>query len=224
MRRILGAWFGTWFCLLFLLIGNGCDMIALVADAAETIPAEHELANVPTLIMIEDRQLHLEDPSVMGYMANAIAGTLIEQEILQANHVVNPDGIAKLRQEFGVRYNNLAIDEIGRRLGADQVLYVEIVDVNLRVAPGLYRPEATAKVKVIDALKRQRLYPATQSLEGVTSAPSGRAILVRLSTQTPDIDDRSFLGLARQQLAEALAQDIAKLFYRHLAQQPGSSF
>jgi len=205
-----------------ILAAGGCAIAGLVAEAAgPTLEAEHELADVPTLIMVEDRGLRLEDPALPTFLANAIAADLRDHGALGRAEILEQSELGRLSGEFGREFNSLGIDEIGQRVGAQQVLYVEVQRVQLERAPGLWEPRVSAGVKVIDAVGRERVYPPVESIEGVAVRPRGRPVVATLPAHAPDGPDRAYRLSVLEALAQRLATRVGQLFYDHKAPRPG---
>jgi hypothetical protein len=200
----------------------GCAVGGILGEAfAPKIKAKHKLASVPTLIMVEDRSLLLEDPDLTSFIASAIAADLRRQKALRGATIIKPSAVAKLRGEFDRAFETMAIDEVGQRVGASQVLYVNIRQVQLMRAPGLYQPAAMAEVKVIDAVARKRVFPPRESAEGIATGPRGFAVVAELPPDAADTGDRAYEAALRQRLSRTLANEAAKLFYAHKPRQPG---
>lgn len=201
---------------------SGCAVGGILGEAfAPKIRAEHELDPVPTLIMVEDRSLALDDPDLPAFIANAIAADLRRERALEGAKIIEPSAVARLMGEFGREFESMAIDEVGQRVGASQVLYVNIRRVRLLRAPGLYQPAATAEVKVIDAVSRERVFPPQESAEGIATGPRGFPVLAELPPDAADTADRAYESAVRQKLSRALATEVAELFYPHKRRQPG---
>lgn len=201
---------------------GGCAVGGVMAEAfAPKLPKEHDLAAVPTLIMVEDRGLAFEDPDLGAFIANAIAADLREHDALGGAPIVEQSKLAALAAEFDRDFESVAIDAVGQRVGASQVLYVALRRVRLQQAPGLYQPQAVAEVKVIDAVSRKRVFPPPRSVDGVSVVPRGRAVVAELPPDAADTGDRSYAAAKRRQLARAVATKVAELFYDRKRRQPG---
>lgn len=200
----------------------GCAVGGILGEAfAPKIPAQHKLAPVPTLIMVEDRSLLLEDPDLTAFIANAIAADLRREKALKGAEIIRPSAVAKLMGEFGREFENMAIDAVGQRVGASQVLYVNIRQVRLMRAPGLYQPAAVAEVKVVDAVSRKRVFPRQESAEGIATGPRGVPVVAELPPDAADTGDRAYEAAIRQRISRVLATEVAELFYAHKRRQPG---
>ncbi|HYE21266.1 MAG TPA: hypothetical protein VEA69_22660 [Tepidisphaeraceae bacterium] len=99
------------------------------------------------------------------------------EELLQALHadleknkvapMVDLARVHDLRDREGRGFSKLSISEIGRRVGARQVIYVDLTHCDLHSDPGsdVYKLRLSAKVKVIDAQTAQTLWPDAEGGE-----------------------------------------------------------
>ncbi|MCK4603039.1 MAG: hypothetical protein KAU28_11270 [Phycisphaerae bacterium] len=105
-------------------------------------------------------------------------------------------------------FNELGVVQVGRKLGADIVLYVNIEEFALKEDPEgpLWRGTLRASVRMVDVqAKSPQLWPTDRD-----NYPVGEV-------QTPATDDSSptyGVEVARM-LAEQMADKVAKLFYDH---------
>ncbi len=111
----------------------------------------------------------------------------------------------------------LPIEAIGEIVGAEQVIYVEMV--SFVGSPDGFTPRASAvcRVKVIDVANRTRVFPAPDAEEPWQ--------LVSVTTRAVDLElYRTPAGRRQieQMLAERLGDRVAKLFYRHVPDELGS--
>lgn len=195
---------------------TGCEAAGFLAAASRPkVPAQHTLDPVDTLILVEDAELQLGDPSLANLMANAIADDLREQRALFGAAIVGQAELEALKADFGGRFERMAIDEIGQRLGAEQVVYVEVLAASVERAPGVLQPKGLAGVKVIDAVARERVFPAVEGVDAAQGSVRGRVVAARLSIDLADTEDRGLVAEVNQSLALALAHEAGKLFYEH---------
>jgi len=104
-------------------------------------------------------------------------------------------------------FNELAVVQVGSRLGADIVLYVHVDNYTLKdseVSP-LWKGELEVSVRVVDVAARKRLWPLDRRKYPLKP--------VRLSpVQDPS---PTYAAKISRQLAERMSDRIAKLFYDH---------
>lgn len=169
-------------------------------SAAYTLPAGKSL-----VVFVDDRANRAPRRSLRDVVAREAESTLISKKVVAADRVF--PSAAATRASLGETYNQpLSIAEIGRRVGADLVLYVEMTGFSISQDGVTLSQSAGAQVKIIDAATGERLFPAEQSgypanvrLPGGGSAPTEMAQRAR----------------HEQALATALGAQIARLFFSH---------
>jgi hypothetical protein len=195
----------------------GCNIVApalYAVDGPGKIPAEHELAEVRTVVFVDDRRNVFPRTALRTSIGEAIAKDLLGRKLVPS--IVSPrDAIALARQkESGTK--PLSISAIGRELDAQQVLYVQVVSFLLAGdgesdGSGVgVRPTANCRVKVIDCVANTRTYPIGDIGE------SGRLVTSRIR----EVDPEAFRTVASRRavedrLAARVAIDVAELFYEH---------
>jgi len=105
------------------------------------------------------------------------------------------------------QFDQLSISEVGRRLGADIVLYVQVEEFSLKDSPAspLWRGRFAATVRMVD-VEVGRLWPEDR--------PGGYPVEPVEISARQETSPTYGAKLARD-LAESLAEKIAKLFYDH---------
>lgn len=110
----------------------------------------------------------------------------------------------------------LPVAEIGRRVGAEVMIYVELTGFR-EVSNGEPRPNAAALVKVLDLEKGTILWPTP----GPDQSESGA-----VTAALPPVDPQAFSTTSGrisvyEALADALGEQIAKVFYKHEIRELG---
>lgn len=104
-------------------------------------------------------------------------------------------------------FNELAVIQVGSRLGADIVLYVHVDNYTLKdseVSP-LWKGELEVSVRMVDVVDRKRLWPRDRR-----SYPLPPVRLSPIQDPSP-----TYAAKISRQLAKRMADRIAKLFYDH---------
>ncbi len=206
------------------LTGCGEGYLAQLIHGPDKVPAAYTLAARPTLIFVEDPAGRFRDPNLPAVVAVNIEHNLKQNKALEASIVPARD-VADLQSQLGDQFAKLPIDELGRRLGAEQVIYVLIDDVTLQTMAGVFRPTALAQVKVIDATTGQRLFPEAPAVIDPKTPTRGRSVTSQFRGGTSVGTDSQGMAVAlRRQLAELLGRDIARLFYKWTPPEIGSRF
>jgi len=104
-------------------------------------------------------------------------------------------------------FNLLAVSEVGQKLGADLVLYVRIDSFGLKdkAADQLWRGELAVTVRLVD-VTQGRLWPKNRPAGYSMPAVETPTAVQSSETQEQEITDA---------LAAQMADQIAKLFYKH---------
>lgn len=204
----------------------GCNVAGLLSQAIpKKVKAQYRLPENRTLVLVDDPDGTLHDPSLPRTIAVQIGDALIANRAI--GELVPPDRIDALMVQLGEDWKRAGVDQIGATLDAEQVVYLHVSSASLYPQPGLLEPQAEAWVKVIDVVNRKRLFPSTGSSNGSQDyllTPKGHRLTVKLlprgaGEQNPKVD-----RLRRRKLARRIARDAARLFYDHLPRQPGEPF
>lgn len=203
--------------LMFIVMATclgGCNILGpiIVATAPEpTVPAQYELEDRPTLVFVDDRDGLLVPAGLADVIADRASEQLMNEKIItKAIRPRDATAVAKSRDKVN---NLMPIDQIGETVGAEQVIYVEISSLSETVMGDQTAPVATARVKVLDVVAKKRLFPA----EGVASFEYHT-----VSAKMKQVDEEMYRTAStrrkvRETMALQLGDEIAKLFYEHLA-------
>src|SRR6185436_9787846 len=117
----------------------------------------------------------------------------------------------------------MSISEIGRAVGAEQIVYASVDSFSLTPDGVNFAPFAKLRVKVIDAVNDKRLFPpeAAPGTSGgkepffiveVPERPRGSALPKTITERTKE----------EQKLAEDIGLRLSELFYKHSSRNPYS--
>ena len=202
---------------------SGCELLSFISMgfSSNKIDAEYELADQPTAVLVDDPTNTNGDRFLQRQIASEIGYLLKENEV--TSQIIDQRKLDNLRNELGHNYDKTAIDEIGRRVGAAQVIYVDIKTVQYRAEPGMLRPMAVCEVKVIDAKNGKKLFPGLDADDEVSDMPSeGRVVAITMFYRTQETGNE--LQLVSKVLAERVGRDISRLFYEYKPREPGEPF
>ena len=184
----------------------GCQVLAAGLDKlgpdpvqpALYIPQKDEMA-----IIVEDYRNPAALAQIGEHMDWVIADELIAFKVAP---IINPSRLTTLRAADVDAYRKLKIPEIGRKLKARQVLYVDVSEFSTESATGgaAAQGRAHARVKIVDVQTGQTRWPRDATYAG---AP----IEVNVPFNVSDVEAND--AKVRQALAEALAQRVAHLFH-----------
>jgi hypothetical protein len=198
---------------------TGCAGLGYLANAAtggNKVPAKHTLKPKPTLIMVDDPDRRLAQPTMVSQIA-ANARFHLRQNTALTEPLLSPtDQLPRVRRDLGNDYHATPIATVGQQVGAEQVVHVLIRSVDLQYGGPVYRPQAACEVKVIETQTGKRLFPEDQSqIEGLS--PRGYVVRSKLPSRHGDDTVRGARTIMARKLARRIGRDVARLFYRHEA-------
>lgn len=201
-------------------LGTSCNIIGPAAYLTMGQPkreAAYELADRPTVVFVDDRMnaIPINASRLRRAIADKATQDLMDQEILTTT--ISPRDAMTLARNSDREGELLSIGEIGQRVGAEQVIYVEMI--SFRGSPDGFTPRAAGacRVKVIDTVSRTRLFPP----------PDDEKEYVEVQAVSPPFSMELFQssqGRAQieQMLAGLLGDQVGKLFYKHVPDEIGS--
>ncbi|HUT60986.1 MAG TPA: hypothetical protein VNA25_24325 [Phycisphaerae bacterium] len=158
------------------------------------------------LVFVDDQKFPVEYEPVKYELAARINKQLIEHKI--ARSTVRYELLQNLSTTRD--FHRLAISEVGAKLGADLVLYVQIEAFSLKDNPysPLWQGRLETSVWFVDARKPAKLWP--------TDVPHGSGHIVPpvefKPTENPSV---TYGEEVAKSLAAQMAERIVKLFYDH---------
>lgn len=205
--------------LAFLAALGGCEAPAFIAETAGIggkVKPVFDLPNRPTLVLVDDPQNHLGDPTLRTVIAANVAHHLADQKVITSKPIAGKE-VTELAARVGQdAFSRMPIAQVGRELGAEQVLYIDVEAVSLQPAPGMYRPTASLEIKVVDVATNTRLYPEPPPLEDPTAPKRGRSLTVQLRyDKTLRAQSRGLDAEMARRLAERIGLEVARLFYEY---------
>jgi hypothetical protein len=185
---------------------DGCVVAGVIADKLSPEPAA-PAAYVPPkdnmLVIVENFQNPASVALVSERLDRQVTDELVRHRVAP---IVNPDRLVELRLEKSKIYDKMQIADIGRAVGARQILYADLVD--FAVEPALNAPmargHAEARVRVIDAATGQTLWPPDSSA----------GFPVKAQTPFVTLKEGVTEQTLQQQVALQLSDGIARLFYK----------
>jgi hypothetical protein len=193
---------------------SGCQLVGAIAEKAqgpEKIAALYVPRKVPTLILSEhDAAANVDDLSAED-IGRRVADFWVP---LKLAPMVELSKLDELRQEHPAAFYGMSTVSIGKALGAEQVLYIDVRDCHDESAGGsdTIRATASARVKMVDVATGQTLWPP--------DAANGYA--VDADTQFQARGEGVSESTQMEQVRQMLANKIIKLFYEHVADDDGT--
>ena len=156
-------------------------------------------------MFVDDYSSRVSHYPFMADLAEKLNEQLLQHDV--ASMTIEPDRVEQLKAETS-SFDQLHINDVGQRLGADIVLHVRVKRFQLRDSGSttLWRGMLQVTVRMVEAGSPTRLWPQDR--------PDGCVMdLIRLGPQ--DNPSRHYASTVSKQLATRAADKIAKLFYDH---------
>jgi hypothetical protein len=194
-----------------LAITAGCNIVApafYLIHGPEKIPRVYELDKTrPTVIFLDDRAMRVRRAPTRERIAAEAERSLLREGAVErmidsraTSAVVNTEPRSRL----------MPVSEVGRKVGAEVVIYVVPETFTLSTDGQTFAPVARLRVKVLDAVADQRLWPEDRQ---------GYLLEVSASTRqgAPPTDEAS-LREAEERFAELVGLRLAQMFYTREAE------
>jgi hypothetical protein len=196
------------------LFASGCMVTGAMmykTFGPSPVPAKYTLTKEPTLILVENYR----NPGAAGFDAEQIARAVGDQ--FTKNKVVpliDQDKLVTLREADSTQYRGMKIQDVGRALGAKQVIYVDLLESGVDVDPSqnALHGHATARVRVVDIATGKSLWPLdmTEGYQLITDIPYGDA-------------NASLATAAHNQVVTEMSTAIGHLFYAWKPESEGEA-
>jgi hypothetical protein len=182
----------------------GCELAGVAVDRASGGPTvKAKYIPIPTdsmLVLVESYGLALDSGIEAEHMTLSLSQSLKDNKIAP---ILDGQKLERLKDIDPHEYHKMTIADVGRRLGAKQVLYINISRAEI-VRPGgsgQVRGHMEATVKIVDSATGETRFPSDSSSE-----------VVQITTNwIPDNENKSESDV-RAQMADQMAEDVGKLF------------
>lgn len=198
---------------------NGCEVVSMAASAVAGPKGQalYELKDQPTLTMVDDPRSMVGSASLRHQIAHHVGYCLQNHGVIE--QVIDPQLLANLKVAVGDTYDTMPVADLGRELGAAQVIYVKIKSFALQTNPGMYQPTANVDVQVIDVIQSRRTFPHS-GLGPANAYP----LKIQYRPRTREIFDYGTPVILSRELAQRIGRDVARLFYDYELRQVGDPF
>lgn len=141
---------------------GGCNIVGpmgFLVGGEEKVDAQYRLpADRPAVVFVDDRSSVLPSRAARSRVAQAAEQTLLSGGAAGKSDIISSEAISPvLGAERFARPTGIA--EVGTAVGAKTVVYATIDRFALSPNGAEFSPTATARVKVVDAETKQRLFP-----------------------------------------------------------------
>ena len=202
--------------LVLAALAGACNIITPAAYIIEGPPsndAQYTLPDRKVVVFVDDRKNLLSRTQLRTVIGDKVSSDLLAKELVP-DAIASRDALAVARRDESAG-KTISTAEIGEKVGAEIVIYVRVLAFNLSEPGGNPRPNALARVRVIDATNRARLFPTDVEDPGVEVESDMREVSLDLYNTTSG--KRSIEEL----LATNLGDRIGKLFYKHEKKELG---
>jgi len=145
------------------LLSAGCDELGTALYLIEGPPRQKAVCELderrPTVVLVDDRAGVLPRRSLLRDIGETVDRTILDQRLVEDGNLISSrSALNAARGE--TRTQMKSIVDIGREVGADVVIYVEVIGFGLtRDGQGVW-PYAVFDVKLFDTVSNERLFPA----------------------------------------------------------------
>ncbi|MDG2291928.1 MAG: hypothetical protein P8L37_04655, partial [Phycisphaerales bacterium] len=112
-----------------LFVLSGCNIASAVGYAVHPEPefeAEYTLANVPTVIFIDDRRGVVNPTRLRRVIADEATAQLMEEGVISEGNMIAPRDAMVAARRSDRSDDVVPIAHIAELVGADQVIYVDV--------------------------------------------------------------------------------------------------
>ena len=213
MRTIRGIIAGVGLALAAgaIAIATGCNIVGpafLLIHGPDKIPQQYELDKErPVVIFLDDREFNIPRWPTRERVSAAAERALLDSKAVAR---VLDSRAASAIVSGEPRGDLMPISEVGRKMGAEVVIYVVPESFSMTTDGQSFSPSSRLRVKVLDAIADKRLWPEERE---------GYALTVTASTrQGTSPTDSATVREAENEFADLVGLRIAELFYSHEAE------
>lgn len=148
-------------CSSLLALLAGCQVVGIVADkvAPPTVEAQYEIGKTTQLLILaENYRAPSQSTADADRLVRLIGDELTTEKVAV---VVSPEKLALVKDAKPAAYAKMSVVELGKAVGAQKVLYIDLGGVGVGAQPGsdVLKGVAQAHVKVIDVLTGGVAFP-----------------------------------------------------------------
>jgi hypothetical protein len=198
----------------------GCNILTPAAYLAFGQPkadARYELEDRATVVFVDDRDnaIPVNSSRVRQAIADKVSNDLLNEKVLKT--VISARDAMTVARSQDRDGKLLSVEALGEAVGAQQVIYVEMMSFRGSMDNVKPQPAAAARIKVVDVGERRRIYPPPESESTwdevmAVSQPLSQE-LYRTSQGRRQVE---------MMMADLLGDRIAKMFYKHVPDEIGT--
>lgn len=219
-RGAAGRLAGAALALVAALAPAGCNILTPAAYIVLGNPktdARYELLDRPTVVFVDDRNnaIPANASRVRQSIADKVSQELLSRKLLK--DVISARDAMVVARAQDREGKLLSVEALGEAVGAQQVIYIEMMSFRGSMDNEKPQPAAACKVKIVDVAKHERLFPPPESErpweEVMAIGPTLSQDLYRTSQGRRQLESL---------LADLLGDRIGKLFYKHVPDDIGT--
>ena len=188
-----------------LLTMGGCNYLGpayYLASPEPEIDAEYLLEDRPTVVFVDESANELGGMANQQIVGKTISQALLDEEVVTVVYEPRAANAVARQERHG---EPMALGDIGRAVGADQIICVQVLQFQPFPTYGQTRPIAQLRVKVLDIPHRLRLYPTDDEL--------WRHLTVTLPQMPEEVGNASKRRELESMLAREIGINVARLFH-----------
>ncbi len=190
--------------ILFLLTSSGCNIMSALAYKTmgpNVIPAEYAPPKEPTLVLAESYGQSNDLQPYADQLGNLVTKELAAHKVAP---LIDDTKLMALRGEKAGGYDKMKIPDVGKAVGAKQVVYIDLRQCGIESVPGsdLFQGSIEATVRVVDVATGQTRWPDV-----------GDSHPFKKKTEFTRRDARDTPLAMRNMMLEDLAGAVSRLFY-----------
>ena len=195
------------FCVFLCSFLSGCTALGVAAyklHGPPKVPAQYVPEQRPMLVLVENYQ----HQSSVNAHADLLGRMLVKElEARRVAPIVPLDALQELRDARPAEFPRMSMSSIGREVGAEQILYVQLhnSDVTPMAGGNALTGQASASVKVVDVATGDTLWPGGVASEAGYPVAAATKLGTSNGGSVQDVRQRMYLDLSHQ---------IARLFYK----------
>ncbi|MEM9082977.1 MAG: hypothetical protein AAGB34_05210 [Planctomycetota bacterium] len=194
------------FSALFL---GACNIVAPIAYLVEGPPKKPAVTELPpdrtAVIFIDDLRTVLPRRSLSDIIGRNAEETILRAKLLPSDYLVTSRSARRV-VEADSTSSMTSIVDVGRELGAEVVIYLDMQQFTISGNAATISPTAAARVKIYDAVENEQIW----------GGGSGYLLSLEMQTQTTTgMISRDERYRIEEQLAQEFGIDIGRMFFEH---------
>lgn len=163
------------------------------------------------VVFVDDMRSRMPKRSLRNVISRSAERELIRNDSLPAKQII-PGGAAYTVIQSESWGDRMSIVDIGRRVGAEVILYITVDRFELSLDRVSVWPVMSARLKILDVQNNERIWPTNTIGHMINVEP----LALRGGQMPTTLSGRADL---EEQLSERFGVAIAQVFYKHLTSE-----